>query len=144
MFDNENMSVSFEKRKDADGSVWVKAVAHAALTAKTPYRIIVNENGYVTAALANVTAQYYVGVPAENVSSGAEGWLQIGGLVEDMITPSLSVSVGHALKISAGAVADAGADFAGAAGEFAVCTEASSSSTTQSCILVPEMIQGTT
>ena len=142
MFDNVNQKVSFERREDADGKVWVEAVAHAALTAKTPYKIIVNEYGYVTAALNQDTAMYYVGVPAEDVSSGDEAWLQIGGALSDMITPSLSVSVGHALKINGatGAVADAGADYSGSTGEFAVCTSASTSSTTQDVILVPDRI----
>lgn len=145
MFDRVDMMASFEKRYDADGTVWVQAYAVAGATAKTPYKILVDENGPIAAALSDsATAQHYIGVPEKTVTSGAVGWFQIGGLIEDMITPSLSVSVGHALIEVDGAVADAGADFSGAVGQFAVCTTASTSSTTQDAILVPERIIGTT
>lgn len=136
--------VPFGKKEDADGKVWLKVQAHGALTAKTPYKVIVNEYGYITAALADDQNYYYVGVPEAAVDSGDEAWIQIGGYCTDMVTPSLSVSVGHALKMYDGAVADAGADYSGAAGEFAVCTAASTSSTTQDVVLIPERIIGTT
>lgn len=139
-----SIKTSLAKRYDADQTVWIQAIAHGALTAKTPYKVIVNEYGYVTAALADDTTYYYVGVPAAAVDSGDLCWMQIGGPVEDMVTPSLSVAVGHALSLDGGAVADAGADYTGAAGEFAVCQTASSASTTQDALLVPERILSTT
>lgn len=132
------------KRYDLDGTVWIQAVAHAALTAKTPYKVIANEYGRVTAALADDTNYFYVGVPASAVASGDVCWLQIGGHISSMVTPSLSVSVGHALSILDGAVADAGADYSGAAGQFAVCTTASTTSTTQDAFMIDERIIGTT
>lgn len=141
---SDYMYVPFEPRNDADGSVWLKVQAHGNLTALTPYKVIVNEYGYITAALASDTNYYYVGVPAAAISSGEIDWVQIGGYVASMVTPSLSVSVGHGLKIYDGAVADSGADYSGAAGEFAVCYTESSTSTTQNAILVPERIIGTT
>ena len=141
---SDQLKVPFGRREDADGKVWLQVVAHDDLTALTPYKVIVNEYGYVTAALADDTNYYYVGVPAGAVDSGDICWVQIGGYIEDMVTPSLSVSVGHALKIDGGAVADAGADFSGGSSEFAVCTAASSSSTTQDAVLVPERILATT
>ena len=134
---------TFEKRYDADGGVWIQAIAHGDLTAKTPYKVIVNEYGYVTAALADDTNRYYVGVPAGAVSSGDIAWLQIGGYVTDVVTPSLSVSVGHALSITNGAITDDAADYSGAANQFAACAAASTSSTTQDLMLIPEMITGT-
>ena len=142
--DNSSMKASFEKKYDTDGRVYVYAVAHGALTAKTPYKIICDEYGPITAALADDTNYYYVGVPELAVASGGVGKLYIGGEVDDVITPSLSVSVGHAFSFVDGAVADAGADYSGAAGQFAVCRTVSTSSTTQDMLLVPERIIGTT
>lgn len=135
---------TFEKRYDADGTVWMQAYAHGDLTALTPYKIIANEYGSITAALADDTKYFYVGVPAAAVSSGDIAWLQIGGYLEDMVTPSLSVSVGHSLLLYDGAVADGGADFSGAAGEFAVNVEATSSATAHTVILIPERMLNTT
>ncbi len=133
-----------EKIYSADGTVRMKALAHGALTAKTPYKIIWNEFGPVTAALADDTNYYYVGVPEAAVDAGDVAELVIGGPVDDMVTPSLSISVGHAVSVLDGAVADAGADYSGAAGQFGVCRTASTSSTTQDVWLVPEKIIGTT
>lgn len=133
---------TLEIRYDPDGTVWIQALAHAALTALTPYKVIANEYGWVTAATTTaVSGECYIGVaPAAGIASAAIGWLQIGGPVASMVTPSLSVSVGHALYISAaGAVADKGADYTGVAGEFAICYTASTTSTTQDVILVPKI-----
>jgi len=132
--------VPFAKKEDTNGKVWVKVIAHDALTAKTPYKIIVNEYGYVTAAMATTHAWCYIGVPEHAIDSGAEDWIQIGGYCENMITPSLSVSVGHALKMENGVVADVGADYSGAWGEFAICTETTTTETTCNVILVPERV----
>lgn len=127
--------------EDSQGKVWIEAVAGAALTALTPVFVICNEYGNVTAALSDVEDTLFVGVPIEDAESGDTVVLQIGGYIEDVITPSLSVSVGHAFKIYDGAIADVGADYTGSAGgEFAVCTEASTSSTTQNMMLYPFMI----
>ena len=129
----------------ADGKVRMKALAHAALTAKTPYRIIWNEYGPVTTTIADDVHYFYVCVPEKDIDSGEVAELQIGGLVEDMITPSLSMEVGHAFKIFDGAVADVGSDYSGAAGEFGVAVTATAvASTTQDCFLVPIQIIGTT
>jgi len=132
--------VPFAKKEDTNGKVWVKIIAHDALTAKTSYKVIVNEYGYVTAAMTTAAAFCYIGVPEHAIDSGAEDWIQIGGYVASMITPSLSVSVGHALCINNGVVADRGADYSGAGTEFAICTTASTTSTTQNVILMPYQI----
>jgi len=135
---------SFVRRYDKNGGVWLEAVAHGSLTAKTPYKIIINENGQVTAALADDTNHYYVGVPAQDYSTGDLALLQIGGICEDVITPSLSVAVGHALSVDGGTITDVGADFSGAPSEFAACRTESTTSTTQDLMLIPERITGTT
>jgi hypothetical protein len=134
------MYASFEKIYHTDGTVWMYAVAHGALTAKTPYKIIAGQNGPATAALADDDTYHYVGVPEVDWDSGDVAKLQIGGPIEDMITPSLSVTAGHALSVTDGAVADAAANYSGAKGEFAVCTATSTTSETQDAILVPERI----
>lgn len=142
--DSDYMKVPFTKREDSDGNVWLKVVAHGDLTANTPYKVIVNEYGYITAALADDQNYYYVGVPAETIASGTKGWVQIGGYKAAMITPSLSVGVGHALTVYDGAVADAGADYSGAAGEFAVNVTETTTSEEHNVILIPERIIGST
>lgn len=123
---------------DAEGKVWIYAIAHAELTAKTPYLVVVNEFGHVTLALG--VARGYVGVPEKTIASGALARLQIGGKVVGMITASLSVSVGHALEIASGAVADAGSDYLGAVREFCVNTADTTSKSVHTVILVPDKI----
>jgi len=137
---NTTIKAPFGKVEDADGKVWMYAIAHGTLTAKTPYMIIYNEYGPITAALASGAFYVYIGVPEVAGVSGEMVKLQVGGDISSMVTASLSVSVGHALNIAAGAVADAGADFTGVATQFAVCTAASTTSTTQDAVLVPERV----
>jgi len=124
----------------SDGKVYIYAIAHAALTAKTPYFIYINEYGNVTAAASAVAIYTYIAIPNDTIASGALAKLQIGGYCADVITPSLSVSVGHSFTMVAGAVADGGADFTGAANEFAACATASSSATTQDMMLCGHII----
>jgi len=137
--DTTYQKTSLVQREDATGKIWKQVVAAAELTAKTPYKIILNEYGYTTAALGSSGAFVHIGVPAGTVASGAIDWIQIGGYCADVITPSLSVSVGHALQLDAnGAIADSGVDYTGKPGQFAVVTAASTTSTTQDVILNPE------
>lgn len=140
---NEQIKTKPEPRIDGDGNMWLQVVAHAELTAKTPYKIIFNEYGRVSAALTGDAGLYMIGVPKKTVAAGAVGELQVHGYVENMITASLSVAVGHGLYIDAGAVADSGADYSGAKGEFAVCTEESTTSTSQHVFLTGNIIHGT-
>jgi len=131
---------TFEPRYDGNGKVWRQAVAGDTLVAKTPVQIIYNEYGAVTLALAGGSDYYYVGVPAEAAAAGDVVWLQTGGYCADVITPELSVAVGHAHNITTGAIADAGADYDGNASEFAVNITASSSATTHDMMLLDRMI----
>jgi len=124
----------------SDGKVYIYAIAHAALTAKTPYLIYVNEYGNVTAAPSAIAVYTYVAVPNDTIASGALAKLQIGGYISGLITPSLSIAVGHALEMTGGAVADSGVDFTGLAGEFASCVDATTSETTANVILCGRMI----
>jgi len=132
--------VPFQFRYDEDGTVWVKAQCHDDLTALTPYALVVNEYGWITGDLPASGYYIYVVVPPYAMSSGDEDWIQVGGYVASMVTASLSVEVGHGLTVNTGAIADIGADYTGAAGEFAICTTKSTTSTTQNVVLVPERI----
>ena len=134
---------TFEKRHDANGTVWIQAQAHDTLVALTPYKVIVNEYGYITAALADDTTRYYVGLPDAAASSGDIIWVQIGGYVAGMVTGSLSMAVGEAISVTNGALTDDAADYSGVANQFFVCTTATSNATAQYGILIPEMITGT-
>lgn len=118
----------------------VLAVAHTTLTAKTPYKIIIDELGYKTMALTTEGYNCFIGVPESSVVSGEVGEFVIQGFIEDVITPSLSVAVGHAFFIDAEAVADKGADYTGVGTEFAICCTASTSATTQDMYLTGRML----
>ena len=131
-------------RYDADGTVWLKVNYKNDGVAKTPMQVILDETGYVALDLADAAKYYYVGVPAKTFATGVDGWIQVGGLVEDMITASLSMSVGHAFTIHDGAVADAGADYSGASNEFGCAVTATTTSTTQDAMLIPRIILATT
>lgn len=141
--DNKN-NTSLEPRYDADGKVWLKVTYKNDGVAKTPMRVLIDEGGYVALDLADAATYYYVGVPDKAYATGVEAFIQIGGKVEDMVTPSLSVSTGHALTIHDGAVADAGADYSGASAEFGCATADSTSSATQDVMLIPRIILATT
>lgn len=130
----------FLKRYDADGTVWIQAIAHGTLVAKTPYAIIANEYGSVSAALSNTAVKAYVGIPHQAAVAGDLVWFQIGGPIADVVTPSLSVALGHAFGVNNGAITDEAADYTGLVSQFAVCTEASTALTVQQMMLVPEQV----
>ena len=135
---------TLEWRYDGNNKVWAYAYCEAGATALTPGMVQFYEGGYRYVAMADNTHTYLVGVPDGTIASGDFAWIQIGGPADDVITASLSVSVGHALKIYDGAVADAGADFSGEAGEFAVNRTATTTATAHDVILVPKYVLGTT
>ncbi len=124
---------------DADGKGWRYAIAHAELTKNTPYLIIANEFGPVTIATTAANGGM-IGVPDVTVASGAKARLQVAGRVTAMITPSLSMAVGHALTIASDVVADDGNDYLEKVDEFAVCKTATTTSLTQDVILTAHPI----
>ena len=134
---------TLEKRHDADGKVWIQARAGGVLVALTPYKVIFDEYGYLTAAIADDTTRYYVGVPDAAAASGDVVWLQIGGYVAGMVTGSLSMAAGHAISVTNGALTDDGADYTGVGNQFFVTLTATTSATAQYGMLIPEMITGT-
>ncbi len=135
--------VPFEPRYDSDGTVWLKVQAHGDLTAKTCYKVIINEFGLFTAALANDTKEYYVGVPPAAISSGDVDWVQFGGYIADMVTESLSATAGYALRLYQGTVVQVSSDFSGAASQFAALADSESAAATHNAMLRPVLIIGT-
>jgi len=119
-----------------DGVERTYAVAHATLTAKTTYRINFDEYGPLTAAISGNTSRVFRVVVAEAATAtGGIASLIVGGYVSSMVTPSLSVSVGHALSLSGGTITDDAADYGSLASQFAVCTTATTSIATCSVFL---------
>ena len=134
---------TFEPQYNLDGTVDLVVTAGGTLVKNTAYKVILDENGYVTAAMADpssATKRFYVGVARAAATSGDVIRIQIGGRVTALITPSLSVAVGHSLEIHAGAIAAVGADYSGTAAAFCACITASTSSTTQDVMLIPRII----
>ena len=137
---------TFEPQYNLDGTVDLVVTAGGTLVKNTAYKVILNENGFVTAAMADPggtasdRTRFYVGVARAAASSGDVIRIQIGGRVTALITPSLSVAVGHSLKIHDGAIADVGADYSGKDAEFCACITVSTSSATQDVMLIPRII----
>lgn len=136
------MRAGFWKRFDADGTVWMQAYISAALDAKTPYAIQVDEFGTFAEALPAAGQRCWIGVPDHAMSTGDVDWLQIGGYCSGVITANVdSGGVGFAFTIDTGAVNVTGADFTGAASEFAAATvDSTGAATTHYMMLVPERV----
>lgn len=134
---------TFEPQYNLDGTVDLVVTAGGTLVKNTAYKVILNENGYVTAAMADpssATKRFYVGIARAAASSGDVIRIQIGGRVTALITPSLTTSVGHALEIHDGAIADVDADYSGLDAQFCAVVTAASGSATQDVMLIPRII----
>jgi len=145
ILDADQLNGTLMKRYDSDGKIWIYALAHGDLTANTAYKVIMNEYGRVTAALADDTTAhwYYVGVPAAAVTSGTYEWLQIGGYNSALVVSNFTCTQGYGIKIYDGVVTSSGADFSGIAGEFGVCTADAAAASTVGIMLTGELIEGT-
>jgi len=129
----------------ADGSVLLPARAHTTLTAGTPYRVKYDEYGPITAAITDDADSYRVGIAPSATTTGEIAYLIHGGPYSGMVTGSLSVAVGHGFGIRGGAITDEGADFDDLHDAvFAICYTASTSSTSQDVIMIPEVITAST
>ena len=136
---NTVVKASWEITYDADGKGWRQAVAHTTLVKNTPYLIMANEFGPLTAATTAASGGM-IGVPDKAGVSGAVARLQVAGRVTAMITPSLSMAVGHALTIVSDVVADDGNDYLEKSDEFAIAITVSTTSTTQDVMLTAHPI----
>ena len=124
---------------DANGKGWMYAIAHTTLVLNTPYLIMADEFGNLTAA-TTANSGGIIGVPDEAGVSGTKVRLQVLGPVAALVTPSISGVVGQAAIISSDIVASSGADYIEAADEFAVFTAAAATSTTQAVMLTANAI----
>jgi len=133
----------FSEFETIDGKTYVYAIAHTTLATRTSYRIAQDEYGFLTAALSagNTSRVFRVGANMDGaVTTGNRARLQIRGFFSSLVTPTLTVSAGHSLRITAGAIADGGADFADLVTDFATCVTATSGLTTCSVQLAGKYI----
>jgi hypothetical protein len=129
----------WEKFYSQNGDVTVLCQAHTTLVANTPYKVIKNRYGYITAASTDTAQIFYIGVPDKAYTTSQYFRIQIGGIVANMITPSLSITAGYGLLMQTGVVASTGAAYTNTPKEFAICLTTSTTSTTQHVKLIPEL-----
>ena len=123
------------------GAGWLWLAAHAALTAKTPYARSWNATGMVTLAVpSTATFRFLLVFPHNAVASGAADKMQFAGKIDAVVTPSLSMTAGHAFTVAAGAIADNGAAPTGATDEFAVAEDTTSTATSHDMLLFGTMV----
>lgn len=135
--------VPMDEEISIDGKVYVYALAHSTLTAKTSYRIGQDEFGFLTAShgAGNTSRVFRVGINTSGaVTTGNRAKLLVKGFFSSMVTPSLSVSAGHALAITAGVIADVGADYGDVVTQFATCVTTTTSIETCSVQLAGKYI----
>ena len=134
----------FSEFETIDGKTYVYAITHATLATRTSYRIGQDEYGFFTAALSagNVSRVFRVGANMDGaVTTGNRARLQIRGFFSSMVVPaSQTVSVGHALNLTAGVITDAAADYGDLVTQFATCVVATSSIATCSVQLAGKYI----
>ena len=140
-------------RTDSNGKRWIKAKAHGDLTAKVPYAISGGASGLLTKAIFDTTyvsttgaahANFYVGVPDDAISSGTFGWLQIGGDVASVVTTATTATAGTTFRWSNASVIGSGASDVAFCADFAVSTETTAATQTQSMFLLARKVCGIT
>ena len=140
-------------RTDSNGKRWIKAKAHGDLTAKVPYAISGGASGLLTKAIFDTTyvsttgaahANFYVGVPDDAISSGTFGWLQIGGDVASVGTTATTATAGTTFRWSNASVIGSGASDVAFCADFAVSTETTAATQTQSMFLLARKVCGIT
>ena len=146
--DNLN-HLSFKRREDADGRVWVQCRFSVDGVKNTPGMVVVKASagadaiGYHFADLADNTQYFMVGVPNKTQAVDTTDWIQIGGQVTSMIVQSDSYVLGYGVVVSGGVCDSTGAAYANTRSEFAVAMAASSSSTdVKACLIPREVHQG--
>lgn len=131
----------FLRREDGDGKTWLYGTYTNNGVDKTPMQVIVASTGYSFIDAAAGADYGFVGVPDGAHTSGATGWIQIGGYVISMICKSEIYTAGHAIILSGGTIECTSAAYDGNAGEFAVVvTTTAAASTSITAMLNPEEI----
>ena len=124
---------------DSDGKMWVWAYAHAALTAKTPYKVVFDEYGFVTAALTTASGKCYIGFPQTTGVISTKVKMQVGGYIANAITPSLTGVAGYGCYLTGGVLGITGADYVGGSTEIGAFQD-TDTGTTHDLYLRGEMI----
>lgn len=127
-------------RYDDDGTVWLQAIAHGALTAKTQYKIIFSSLGYKTLAVASGTTVCLVGYPDKTYATADIAWMQIGGALDDAVTAALTVSVDQYYGLTSGAFQSIGSFTANV---FAMGATAATTATANDFMLIPRWVTPT-
>jgi hypothetical protein len=117
--------------RDTDkGQIEIYIKASGALTAKTPYRILLDAYGFRAVALADGAVYNKVVVPEKDIADTKFGWAVIQGPVEDMIIPAVNHTASHAFKVHDGVITTLGATWAYADTEVGVFTDTSAAAAT--------------
>lgn len=160
--DEQQMSIL--PREDADGKLWLYAEARATCTAAYPVMLSPGYAGgtlsvgwgYRADAIYNTATaslgagarvdKMFIGIPNETIESNSWGWFQIGGQCDDVVTASITGSLGGYFCIKDASVANAGDGVSASftANVFAVCTVAASRSTVHDMYLCGRPMCGIT
>ena len=115
-------SYAGRRRETPSGGEEIYIKSHAALTAKTVYKISYGANGPVTAALADAAILEEVVVPEVAVASGEFFWGKTRGPIVGLVVPNDTYLVLEGLKIHDGAPVGTNAAYAYTGAEFAYVT----------------------
>lgn len=137
---NDIQYTSMGFREDDDGGMFVQAIAHAALTAGTMYKVIPYSYGFKTAAVASGTTLCMVGFAERAAATGDVASIQVGGAIADATTSSMTVSVDQHYGLTSGTFASIGSFTAAV---FAIGQTAATSSTANDFILIPRWVTPT-
>jgi hypothetical protein len=135
--DESDYRASAPKYDAENGAAWYFVKSHGTLVAKTPYARSWDETGYLSAAVpSTATFKWVFIVPHQAAVVSDLLLMQFAGFITAVVTPSLSMGVGHAFGVAAGAITDEGADPTLDEDEFAVSTAATTSATTHNMWLM--------
>lgn len=141
----DQLTATDEPRRNAqDNKTFRQVIAHTTLTVGTLYAIHPGVSGPVSAALADNSLVYRVGVAVKADVAGAKSWLQTGGYYEGLTTPSLSTSAGHTLGVGGGAIIDEGAAVPISANTFALNIDATTNQASHNVYLLDREITAST
>lgn len=137
---------TWAKRNMEDGIVLRPALPHTTLTVATLYAIHPGITGNVTAAIADDSKVYRVGVALEAAvtSSTKVTWLQTGGYHSGVTTPTLSVAASDTLGVAGGAIIDEAGAVPINARTFAVNVAATTDGESHAVILLDREITAST
>lgn len=150
--DRSQFFVSSTADSNAD-KLYLYAYASASAVAKTPYAIRATTSGHIAVALfdttfSSITAAthkgYFIGVPSTAITSGVQGWYQIGGNVTSVTTASITGTAGGTFQWRVASVANGGAGSidTGYVADFATCVTNASASTAHDMFLLARRVCG--